>query len=85
MRHIELHILPTARDAARLETAGLPRFDLEPSECGACRVRVGEVSGSDDAVFWRPFGVILDGETVDVLCKKCLSPFDKVLRNLYGS
>ena len=85
IRHVEIHILPTAKDAARLEHAGLPRFDLEPTACGACNARVGELNNeSDQPIAWRPFGVILDADTVDVLCRKCLAPFDKILPSLYA-
>lgn len=76
--HVELHFCPTARDAARLQHAGLPRFDLEPSKCGACNARVGEVNGEDGAVFWKPLTVVVWEDGVDVLCERCVRPVDKV-------
>jgi len=81
VKHIEIHYCETARDAALLATAGLPRFDLEPTACAACNARVAEVNGEKDtdAVFWRAFGVILNGETVTAVCAKCLRPVDKAL------
>lgn len=80
MRHIEVHYCETARDAAQLQHAGLPRYDLEPSKCAACNSRVGEIDGQRGVVFWRPLGVVLDGETVTVICAKCLSQIDKALK-----
>lgn len=80
MRHIEIHFCETARDAASLQHAGLPRYDLEPSPCSACGAKTGEVEGRGDTVSWRPFGVLLDGETVTVICRKCLSQVDKALK-----
>ncbi|UDL16289.1 hypothetical protein SEA_ZOOMAN_318 [Microbacterium phage Zooman] len=81
MRHIEIHFLESARDTALLETAGLPRYgDIEPARCGACKATAGEVLGANGAVAWRPFGVILDGETVTVACRKCLSAVDRALK-----
>ena len=81
MRHLEIHYLESARDTALLVTAGLPRFgDIEPAQCGACKATAGEVQGSDGTVSWRPFGVVLDGETVTVACRKCLTAVDKALK-----
>lgn len=80
LRHIEIHYAETARDAAELQHAGLPRYDIEPSKCAACSSRVGEVQGQGDTVFWRPLGVVLDGETVTVICAKCLKQIDKALK-----
>ena len=80
MRHIEIHYLETARDAELLQHAGLPRYDLEPTRCGSCNARVGEVNGTDGTVFWRALGVVLDGETVTVACARCLRPVDKALQ-----
>ena len=81
MRHLEIHYLESARDTALLETAGLPRYgDIEPARCGACKATAGEVQAEDGAVSWRPFGVILDGETVSVACRRCLSTVDKALK-----
>ena len=80
MRHIEIHYLESARDTALLETAGLPRYgDAEPARCGACNATAGEVQAQDGSVLWRPFGVVLDGETVSVACRKCLSAVDRSL------
>jgi len=83
LRHVEVHVIATAQDAARLSNAGLPRVDLEPQRCGSCDSACGEVAGQGTAVFWKPLGLVLDGEVLSVLCKTCLRPFDKVLRNLY--
>lgn len=78
--HVELHRCPTAKDAARLWTAGLPRYDIEPSTCGACNRRVGEVVGSTDAArSWIPLTVVLWDDGIDVLCGKCTLGVDKVL------
>ena len=81
MTHIEVHICNTARDAAYLSNAGLPRFDLEPgTKCSACTRRVGEVLNRDgDSVGWKRLGVVLTGDRIDVLCGTCLRPFDKLL------
>lgn len=81
MLHLEIHYLETARDTALLETAGLPRYgDVEPANCSACSARAGEVQGSNGAVFWRPFGVLLDGEHVSVVCARCMRQIDKALK-----
>lgn len=81
MRHLEVHYLETARDTAMLETAGLPRYgDIEPATCGACNATAGEVLGQNGAVFWIPFGVVLDGDTITVACKRCLGQVDKALK-----
>lgn len=74
MIHIEAHYLETARDAASLEHAGLPRYDLETGTvCGSCSVTVGEIVGTEDeTVAWRPFAVVLTGEKIDTVCKRCL-------------
>jgi hypothetical protein len=81
MRHIEVHYLETARDVRLLETAGLPVYGLnETARCGACKATAGEVQGGDGTVSWRPFGVVLDGETVTVVCRKCLTAVDKALK-----
>lgn len=79
--HVELHVCRTAKDAARLEYAGLPRYDIEPSHCGACNARVGEVNGTEGAVFWRPLTVVVWENGVDVLCGKCTGPVDKLTKN----
>lgn len=77
--HVELHFCRTAKDAARLEYAGLPRYDIEPSRCGACHARVGEVNGSnEETVFWKPLTVVVWDTGVDVLCERCTSPVDKI-------
>lgn len=81
LRHIEIHYAETARDAAELRHAGLPRYDLEPSRCASCKARIGEVQGSGEAMFWKPLGVVLDGETVTVVCGKCLRSIDTALKN----
>ncbi len=81
MRHIEIHFVESARDTGLLATAGLPVYGLnEPARCGSCKAVAGEVQGIDGAVAWRPFGVVLDGETVSVVCRKCLSQVDKALK-----
>lgn len=80
MRHIEIHYCETARDAASLQHAGLPRYDLEPTRCGACNGTTGEVEGSGGTVSWRPFGVVLDGDTITTVCRKCLTAVDKALK-----
>lgn len=78
--HIELHYCPTARDAARLQHGGLPRYDIEPTKCGACMARVGEVENRDGTVVaWKPFAVVVSETVIDVVCGKCLKPVDKVL------
>lgn len=73
--HIEVHYCATARDAALLGQAGLPRYDLEGGTCGACKARIAEVENlNGKTVGWRPFGVVLTGELTDVLCARCLRP-----------
>ncbi len=84
IRHVEVHVLTSARDAELLSQAGLPRLDLEPQTCSACTAKCGEIQGQNGAVFWKPCAVVLDGEILAVLCKTCLRPFDKVCRNLYA-
>jgi len=79
MSHVEIHWLETATDAARLEYAGLPRLDLEPSQCTACNARVGEVNGTNGDVFWKPCGLVLNGDAIGTLCRKCFAPVDKSL------
>ena len=79
MRHIEPHILETARDAEELAKGGMPRLDLEPQTCGACNARVGEVNGSNGDVFWKPCGLLLNDKDLGVLCKRCYTPVDKAL------
>lgn len=81
MTHIEIHWCETATDAARLAYAGLPRLDLEPHRCSACNARVGEVNGQGDTVSWKPCGLLLDGENIGVLCRRCFAPVDKALSN----
>lgn len=81
MVHVEIHWCETATDAARLQHAGLPRLDLEPSHCSACNARVGEVTGLEDTVTWKPCGLVLNGETIGVLCRRCYAPVDKALKN----
>jgi hypothetical protein len=80
MSHIEIHWCETATDAARLEYAGLPRLDLEPTECTACHARVGEVTGTNGDVFWKPCGLVLNGDAIGVLCRGCFRPVDKALQ-----
>lgn len=80
MIHIEIHYLETARDAALLATAGLPRYDLEPSACAACKVKTGEVESQHGTVVWRPFGVVLDGDAITTVCRRCLAGVDKALK-----
>lgn len=80
MRHLEIHYCESARDAASLQYAGLPRYDLNPEPCGACKARTGEILGRDETVSWRAFGVLLDGETVTVVCRKCLTAVDRALK-----
>jgi hypothetical protein len=79
--HVEIHWLATATDAARLEHAGLPRLDLEPSKCTACNARVGEVNGQDGTVTWKPCGLVLNGDDIGVICQRCYAPVDKSLKN----
>lgn len=80
MNHVELHFCPTAKDAARLEYAGLPRYDLHPEPCGSCSARTGEVLNRDgESVAWKPFAVVVWDTGLDVLCNRCLKPVDKVL------
>lgn len=81
MIHYEIHYCETARDAAELRHAGLPRYDLEPTDCSACGVRVGEVNGTNGAVFWRPLGVALNGDSIAVLCRTCLRPVTAALKS----
>ncbi|UVG35060.1 hypothetical protein SEA_CECE_311 [Microbacterium phage Cece] len=76
--HVELHFCHTARDAAALEKAGLPRYDLEPTRCGNCNARCGELHG-DDAVTWRPLAVVVWETGVSVLCGRCLKCVEKIL------
>jgi len=81
MRHIEVHYLETARDTGLLETAGLPRYgDVEPARCSACGATAGEIQGQNGTVSWRPFGVLLDGESISVVCGRCMKQVDKALR-----
>lgn len=80
MRHIEIHFCETARDAALLATAGLPRYDIEPSACAACGAKTGEQDGKHGTVVWRPFGVVLDGDAITTVCRRCLAGVDKALK-----
>lgn len=79
IRHIEVHWLETARDAEYLSRAGLPRLDIEPTACSSCNARVGEVNGTHDAVFWKPCGIVLTGDTLAVICRGCFNKVDKAL------
>lgn len=82
MRHIEAHYLESARDAAMLATAGLPRYDLEPVKCGSCSARCGEVfNPNGESVAWKPFAVVLNGETIATVCGRCFRYVDKSLAN----
>lgn len=80
MRHIEIHYCESARDAASLQYAGLPRYDLEPTTCAACGAKTGEIEGRGETVTWRPFGVVLDGDAITTVCRKCLTAVDKALK-----
>ncbi len=79
MTHIEIHWLETAKDAKWLEFAGLPRIDLEPSSCTSCNARVGEVNGAEGTVFWKPCGLVLNGDAIGTVCRKCFAGIDKAL------
>lgn len=81
MTHVEIHWCETATDAARLQYAGLPRLDIEPSKCGACNTQVAEIEGRNGTVSWRPCGLVLNGETIAVICARCFNGVDKALRN----
>ncbi len=74
MSHIEIHILSSASDAELISRAGLPRLDPEPQQCSVCSARVGEVVGTGGAVFWKPCGLVLDSDSLALLCKRCLAP-----------
>ncbi len=77
--HLELHYCPTAKDAARLQYGGLPRYDIEPAACGACHARVGEVNGQGETVSWRALTVVVWDNGVDVLCARCTKPVQKLV------
>lgn len=79
--HIELHYCRTARDSARLEHGGLPRYDLEPTRCSGCGTWIGEVANRDGtAVAWRPFAVVVWEDGLDALCVgRCLKALDKII------
>lgn len=78
--HTEIHWCETATDAARLQHAGLPRLDLEPQACTSCNARVGEVNGQNGTVTWKPCGLVLNGESIGVICRRCAEPVDKSLQ-----
>lgn len=80
MTHIEIHWCETATDAARLELAGLPRLDLEPNRCSGCNARVGEVNGQEGTVSWKPCGLVLNGDTIGVICRRCFSTVAKTVK-----
>ena len=80
MIHLEVHVLESARDLGMLETAGLPRFDREPTACSACSRTVGTVlNHQDEPVAWRRFAVVLDGNRIAVACAACLFGLDSAL------
>lgn len=80
MKHLEVHVLESARDLGLLETAGLPRFDKEPVACTACNRSVGTVyNHQDEPVAWRRFGILMDGNRVAVACASCLYGLDTAL------
>lgn len=78
--HVEIHWCETATDAARLEHAGLPRLDLEANRCTSCDAPVGEVHGLGETVSWKPCGLVLNGDRIGVLCRRCFRPIDKSLK-----
>lgn len=79
--HVEIHWCETATDAAHLEHAGLPRLDLEPNRCTGCNTQVGEVQGLGDTVSWKPCGLVLNGDRIGVICRRCFLPVDKTVKN----
>lgn len=80
MYHVELHRCPTAQDAAQLQHAGLPRYDIETTACDHCGKRCGEVSNRDgETVAWRPLTVVVWDDGLAVLCGACTVPVDKIL------
>ncbi len=78
--HVEIHWCETASDAARLGYAGLPRLDLEPNRCTACNAQVGEVTGLNETVSWKPCGLVLNEDSTGVICRKCFAGVDKALQ-----
>ena len=82
--HVEIHVLSSASDAARLGDAGFPRLDLEPNRCDACNGRVGMVEGSTpEAKFWIACGLVVSERNIATVCWRCLSPVDKALKGIY--
>jgi hypothetical protein len=67
MKHIEMHVIETVRDLALTETAGLDVYESE--SCKECFEPVGEDSGN-----FKPFVVVLDEESVWIVCVNCASP-----------
>ena len=80
MRHIEMHYLETARDAALLANGGFPRYDIEQSKCDSCGSNTGEVQGQNDVVAWRPFAVIVWESGIAAACSRCIKPVIKISR-----
>lgn len=80
VNHIEVHLIPTTRDAETLlPVLGLPRYDLEPTTCDACGATVGMCQNSNGEREWRPIGVVLNGDTVGSACAVCLNGLVRVL------
>jgi hypothetical protein len=71
MKHIELHIIETARDVETACLTGLlAREDVDGLACSSCEDSVGEVDG---VVYG--FGLVLDEtDTSWVVCLDCVAP-----------
>lgn len=68
MRHIEMHLAETERDAESLEHIGLIEFGAE-EYCEHCIEPVAFVYGE-----FEPCVVVLDEDSTFILCESCATP-----------
>jgi hypothetical protein len=69
MMHIELHVLETADDVPKAELAGL--IELTDEElCEHC----GDAVGFDRYNVFTPLAVVLNEDSVWVMCVNCVEP-----------
>jgi hypothetical protein len=67
MKHIEMHVIEAVKDLALADKAGLDVYESE--SCEECFEQVGEDAGN-----FKPFVVLLDEESVWIVCVNCASP-----------